>query len=168
MCIRDRAKNVGRGLSFSEWSPSGGEGNVFVTIDEEGTVKVSTPVVDQGAGVLTVIVEVVGEELQVPADEIELTQLDSSVVPSDGGVGGSRATRVYGNAAYEAGTKAKAEILAVVAEKLAAKPEELELNNGRVVHSQSKRKMSFAQIVKAKGSPIKVNCLLYTSDAADE
>ena len=36
----------------------------------------------------TVIVEVVGEELQVPADQIELTQLDSSVVPSDGGVGG--------------------------------------------------------------------------------
>ena len=148
---KPKPKNVGRGLSFSEWSPSGGEGNVFVTIDEEGTVKVSTPVVDQGAGVLTVIVEVVGEELQVPADEIELTQLDSSVVPSDGGVGGSRATRVYGNAAYEAGTKARAEILAVVAEKLAAKPEELELNNGRVVHRESKRKMSFAEIVKAQG-----------------
>jgi CO/xanthine dehydrogenase Mo-binding subunit len=154
--LKPKAKNVGRGLSFSEWSPSGGEGNVFVTIDEEGAVKVSTPVVDQGAGVLTVIVEVVGEELQVPADEIELTQLDSSVVPSDGGVGGSRATRVYGNAAYEAGTKARAEILKVVAEKFAAKPEELELNNGRVVHSKSKRKMNFAQIVKAKGSPISV------------
>src|SRR5215471_15524386 len=72
--LKPKPKNVGRGLSFSEWSPSGGEGNVFVTIDESGTVKVSTPVVDQGAGVLTVIVEVVGEELQVPADGIELTQ----------------------------------------------------------------------------------------------
>src|SRR6266550_664482 len=154
--LKPKPKNVGRGLSFSEWSPSGGEGNVFVTIDEEGAVKVSTPVVDQGAGVLTVIVEVVGEELQVPVDEIELTQLDSTVVPSDGGVGGSRATRVYGNAAYDAGTKARVEILAVVAEKLAAKPEELELNNGRVVHSKSKRKMSFAEVVKAKGSPINV------------
>ena len=166
--LKPKAKNVGRGLSFSEWSPSGGEGNVFVTIDEEGTVKVSTPVVDQGAGVLTVIVEVVGEELQVPADEIELTQLDSSVVPSDGGVGGSRATRVYGNAAYEAGTKARAEILAVVAEKLAAKPEELELNNSRVVHRESKRKMSFAQIVKAKGSPIKVKGYYKSAEKAHE
>jgi CO/xanthine dehydrogenase Mo-binding subunit len=166
--LKPKPKNVGRGLSFSEWSPSGGEGNVFVIIDEEGTVKVSTPVVDQGAGVLTVIVEVVGEELQVPADKIELTQLDSSVVPSDGGVGGSRATRVYGNAAYEAGTKAKAEILAVVAEKLAAKPEELELNNGRVVHSESKRKMSFAQIVKAKGSPIKVKGYYKSAEKAHD
>jgi hypothetical protein len=39
----------------SEWSPSGGEGNVFVTIEADGKVKVSSPVVDQGAGVLTVI-----------------------------------------------------------------------------------------------------------------
>src|SRR5439155_7413322 len=95
---KPKPKNIGRGLSFSEWSPSGGEGNVFVKIDEAGKVKVSSPVVDQGAGVLTVIVEVVGEELKVPADRIELEQLDSSAVPSDGGVGGSRATRVYGNA----------------------------------------------------------------------
>src|ERR1051325_7019441 len=64
---KPKPKNVGRGLSFSEWSPSGGEGNVFVTIDEAGKVKVYSPVVDQGAGVLTVIVEVVGEELRVPA-----------------------------------------------------------------------------------------------------
>ena len=124
--------------------------------------------VDQGAGVLTVIVEVVGEELQVPADEIELTQLDSTMVPSDGGVGGSRATRVYGNAAYEAGTKASAEILAIVAEKLDAKPEELELNNSRVVHRESKRKMSFAEVIKVKGSPIKVQGYYKSAEKAHD
>ena len=59
------------------------------------------------------IVEVVGEELQVPADEIELKQVDSTIVPSDGGVGGSRATRVYGNASFEAGTKAREELFAL-------------------------------------------------------
>jgi CO/xanthine dehydrogenase Mo-binding subunit len=153
---KPKAKNVGRGLSFSEWSPSGGEGNVFVEIGDDGKVKVSSPVVDQGAGVLTVIVEVVGEELKVPAEEIELKQLDSSTVPSDGGVGGSRATRVYGNASYDAGTKARAEMIAIAAEKFGVKPEELDLANGAVVHRSSKRKVSFAEVIKAKGSPIKV------------
>jgi CO/xanthine dehydrogenase Mo-binding subunit len=153
---KPKPKNVGRGLSFSEWSPSGGEGNVFVNIDEDGKVRVSSPVVDQGAGVLTVIVEVVGEELKIPADEIELTQLDSTAVPSDGGVGGSRATRVYGNASYDAGTKARAEIAAIAAKTLGVKAEEVELANGAVVHRKSKRKMSFGEIVKAKGSPISV------------
>jgi CO/xanthine dehydrogenase Mo-binding subunit len=165
---KPKAKNVGRGLSFSEWSPSGGEGNVFVTIDEKGTVKVSSPVVDQGAGVLTIIVEVVGEELQVPADRIELTQLDSSVVPSDGGVGGSRATRVYGNASYDAGTKAKAEVIAVAAEKWTVRPEELELSNGAVLHRASKRRMSFAQVVKAKGSPITVKGYYKSTEKAHD
>jgi CO/xanthine dehydrogenase Mo-binding subunit len=153
---KPKPKNVGRGLSFSEWSPSGGEGNVFVTIEEGGHVKVITPVVDQGAGVLTVIVEVVGEELQVPAADIELKQVDSTIVPSDGGVGGSRATRVYGNASYEAGGKAREELFAFAAQSLEVDPKELELDTGMVLHKASKRKMSFAEVVKFKGAPIYV------------
>ena len=153
---KPKPKNVGRGLSFSEWSPSGGEGNVFVTIEEDGGVKVISPVVDQGAGVLTVIVEVVGEELQVPASQIELKQVDSTIVPSDGGVGGSRATRVYGNASYEAGIKAREELFAFAAQSLEVDPKELELDNGIISHKKSKRKMSFADVVKFKGAPIYV------------
>ena len=153
---KPKPKNVGRGLSFSEWSPSGGEGNVFVTIEEDGHVKVISPVVDQGAGVFTVIVEVVGQELQIPAADIELKQVDSSIVPSDGGVGGSRATRVYGNASYEGGVKAREELFAFAAQALEVDPKELELDNGMVLHKMSKRKMSFADVVKFKGAPIYV------------
>jgi CO/xanthine dehydrogenase Mo-binding subunit len=151
-----KPKNVGRGLAFSEWSPSGGEGNVFVTIEEDGRVKVVSPVVDQGAGVLTVIVEVVGEELQTPAQEIELKQVDSTIVPSDGGVGGSRATRVYGNASYEAGTKAREELFHFAAQALEVDPKELAIDKGQIVHKPTKRKMSFADVVRFKGAPIYV------------
>jgi carbon-monoxide dehydrogenase large subunit len=165
---KPKPKNVGRGLAFSEWSPSGGEGNVFVTIGEDGHVKVTSPVVDQGAGVLTVIVEIVGEELKVPANQIDLQQVDSSVVPSDGGVGGSRATRVYGNASYEAGTKAREELFTVAAEAMSVKPDELELANGSVMHRKSKRKMSFAEVVKAKGSPIYVKGYYKSSEKSHD
>ena len=153
---RAKPKNVGRGLSFSEWCPSGGEGNVFVTIEEDGRVKILSPVVDQGAGVLTVIVEVVGQELQVAADQIELKQVDSTIVPSDGGVGGSRATRVYGNAAYEGGVKAREELFAFAAQSLEVDPKELDLDDGIISHKKSKRKMNFADVVKFKGAPIYV------------
>ena len=153
---KPKPKNIGRGLSFSEWSPSGGEGNVFVTIEEDGRVKVLSPVVDQGAGVLTVIVEVVGEELKVRADEIELKQVDSTVVPSDGGVGGSRATRVYGNAAFEGGAKAREELFHFAAQALEVDPKELSLEAGAVAHKPTKRKMGFAEVVKFKGAPIYV------------
>ena len=163
-----KPKNVGRGLAFSEWSPSGGEGSVFVTIDKKGRVLVESPVVDQGAGVLTVIVEVVGEELQVPADQIGLTQLDSTSVPSDGGVGGSRATRVYGNASYEAGVKARGELIAVAARTLGVDSGELELAQGAVVHKKSKRKLSFAEIVKAYGAPLTVKGYYKSSEKSHD
>lgn len=153
---KPKAKNVGRGLAFSEWSPSGGEGNVFVTIEEDGRIKVLSPVVDQGAGVLTVIVEVVGEELQTAPEQIELKQVDSTIVPSDGGVGGSRATRVYGNASYEAGVKARDELLAFAAQALEVEPKELKLDTGMIVHPRTKRRMSFADVIKFKGAPIYV------------
>jgi xanthine dehydrogenase molybdenum-binding subunit len=165
---KPKAKNVGRGLSFSEWSPSGGEGNVFVTIEDNGRVKVITPVVDQGAGVLTVIVEVVGEELGVAADEIELKQGDSTIVPSDGGVGGSRATRVYGNASYEAGVKAREELFAFAAQALEVEPKELMLDRGAVAHKPSKRNMSFSDIVKFKGAPIYVRGYYKSSEKSHD
>jgi CO/xanthine dehydrogenase Mo-binding subunit len=155
-------------LSFSEWSPSGGEGSVFVKIDDDGKVKVSSPVVDQGAGVLTVIVECVGQELGVSADEIELTQLDSTSVPGDGGVGGSRATGVYGNAAYEAGTTARNELFSVVAQRMEMKPEELSVADGFVIHKPTKRRMSFAEVVKAKGSPISAKGYYKSSEKAHD
>ena len=165
---KPKAKNVSRGLSFSEWSPSGGEGNVFVTIEDNGKVKVITPVVDQGAGVLTVIVEVVGEELGVPADEIELKQGDSTIVPSDGGVGGSRATRVYGNASYEAGVKAREELFAFAAQALEVEPKELTLDRGAVGHKPSKRNMSLSDIVKFKGAPIYVRGYYKSSEKSHD
>ena len=165
---KPKPKNVGRGLSFSEWSPSGGEGNVFVTIEDNGKVKVITPVVDQGAGVLTVIVEVVGEELGVPADEIELKQADSTIVPSDGGVGGSRATRVYGNASYEAGVKAREELFVFAAQSLEVEAKELTLDRGAVTHKPSKRKMSFSEIVKFKGAPIYVRGYYKSSEKSHD
>jgi CO/xanthine dehydrogenase Mo-binding subunit len=163
-----KPRNVGRGLAFSEWSPSGGEGNVFVSIDEAGEVKVESPVVDQGAGVLTVIVECVGEEIKVPANEIALIQTDSTTVPSDGGVGGSRATRVYGNASYEAGVKAREALFAVAAQELGVDPRELEIGNHAVTHRKSRRKMSFAEIIKAKGSPIKVQGYYKSSEKSHD
>ena len=165
---KPKPKNVGRGLSFSEWSPSGGEGNVFVTIEDNGKVKVITPVVDQGAGVLTVIVQVVGEELGVPADEIELKQSDSTIVPSDGGVGGSRATRVYGNASFEAGIKAREELFAFAAQALEVEPKELTLDRGAVAHKPSKRKMNFSEIVKFKGAPIYVRGYYKSSEKSHD
>ncbi|MBI4526555.1 MAG: xanthine dehydrogenase family protein molybdopterin-binding subunit [Deltaproteobacteria bacterium] len=153
---KPKAKNIGRGLAFCEWSSRGGEGTVFVKIDARGKVTVSSPVVEQGAGVFTVICEVVGEELGIPAALIELERLDSSSVENDTGVGGSRATQVYGNAAYKAGVRAREELVKIAAKHFGVEPRELSLANGFVVHRRTRRRMSFAEAAKLNQSGIEV------------
>jgi len=106
--------------------------------------------------------------LGVPADEIELKQSDSTIVPSDGGVGGSRATRVYGNASFEAGIKAREELFAFAAQALEVEPKELTLDRGAVAHKPSKRQMSFSEIVKFKGAPIYVRGYYKSSEKSHD
>jgi len=117
---------------------------------------VSSPVLDQGAGVFTVICEVVGEELNVPADSLELKRLDSRSVASDTGVGGSRATQLYGNAAYVAGKSARLKLLKIAAQCMNGNLDDFHLDGGYVIQRSSKRRMSFAELIKRNELPITV------------
>jgi carbon-monoxide dehydrogenase large subunit len=153
---KPKPRNVGRGLALAEWGSSGGEGTVFVKIDEHGTVTISSPVLDQGAGVFTVICEVVAEELKVAAQSLKLERLDSRSVHSDTGVGGSRATQVYGNAAYAAGTKAREALLKIAAAQMGAQLDDLDVAHGFVIQRAANRRKSFAEVIQANGSPIQV------------
>jgi CO/xanthine dehydrogenase Mo-binding subunit len=153
--FRPKPKNTGRGIAVTQWLTNGGEGAVTVTIDEKGEVTVASAMLDQGVGTYTVLCEIVAEELQVPLEKIRATSLDTKTGRKDTGVGGSRATRVYGNAAYEAAIKTKEEIKRLAAEHLGGKPEDVIIANGGVLHRRAERRMSYGEIVKAVGSPIR-------------
>ena len=102
-----KPKNVGRGMALAQWMTNGGKGTVKLGIDEKGQVSLSSAVVDQGGGTFTVLCEIVGQELGIPAETISVQSLDTGRGIEDTGIGGSRVTRVFGNAAYEAVIKAK-------------------------------------------------------------
>ena len=153
---KPKPKNTGRGIAVTQWLPNGGEGAVTITIDEKGDIALASAMLDQGAGTYTVLCEIVGEELQVPLDKIRAESLDTKTGRKDTGVGGSRATRVYGNAAYDAAIKAKEEIKKAAAERLGGSPDEILIANGGVLHRGAERRMTYGELVRAKGSPIRV------------
>jgi CO/xanthine dehydrogenase Mo-binding subunit len=146
--------NVGRGLALVQWLALGGECSVFLRIDEKGNVTISSAMLDQGAGVGTVLRQMVADELQVEWQSITLETLNTAGAPVDTGVGASRATRTYGNACYEAAVKAKQELLSTAARMLSADKGELSISNGSV--SSKKQRVSYAEVVKTKGSPLVV------------
>ena len=98
--------------------------------------------------------QMVADELQVEWQSIALETLNTAAAPADTGVGASRATRTYGNACYEAVVKAKQELLSVAARMLSVAKDELTISNGGI--SSKNQRVSYAEIVKTRGSPLVV------------
>ena len=154
--MRPKPKNVGRGVGLVQWTPSGGVGTVAITLDEKGGATISSAMLDQGAGTYTILAEIVSEELKIPLSQIKVQTLNTAEGVKDTGVGGSRATRVYGNAGYEAALKAMAAIKQAAGEQMGVPADEVTLTRGAALHPRMERRLSYGDIVKAKGSPISV------------
>ncbi len=154
---RPKPKNVGRGIAMVQWAPAGGIGTVAISLDKEGVATISSAMADQGAGTYTVLSEIVAEELKMPLSQIKVQQLDTQTGVKDTGVGGSRATRVYGNAGYEAALKAVAAIKQAAASEMGVAADEITLVKGAALHPRLERRLTYGEIVKAKGAPIAVD-----------
>jgi len=149
-----KGANVGRGCAVADWVSKGGESYALLQVDAEGSVTLSSAVTDTGPGVFTMMRQIVGEELKLPLDSIQVAMLDSSKVIKDTGVRGSSSTRVHGNSAFDAARKLREEILRVAAHLMDASPEELILYDGGVTHGRAERRMTYAEIVRAHGGPL--------------
>jgi CO/xanthine dehydrogenase Mo-binding subunit len=153
---KPKAKNVGRGIALVQWTPAGGIGTVAISLDAKGVATISSAMADQGAGTYTVLSEIIAEELKIPLSQVKVQQLDTQQGTKDTGVGGSRATRVYGNAAYEAALKAVAAVKQAAAEQMGTSPDQVVLAKGAALHPRMERRVTYGDIVKAKGAPISV------------
>lgn len=151
---RPKPKSVGRGVAVAQWVSKGGESYAFVKIDKDGGVTLSSAVVDVGPGAHTVMRQIVAEELKIPVDAVRVEALDSSKVMMDTGVRGSSSTRVHGSAAYEAARKAKEEIFKSASQLMEVPPDQLVLRRGGVTYRGAEKKLSFAQIVRARAEPV--------------
>jgi CO/xanthine dehydrogenase Mo-binding subunit len=149
-----KPENVGRGLAVAQWVSKGGESYAFVKVGADGAVTLSAAVMDVGSGAYTVMRQIVAEELNLPLESVEVEALDTTKIVKDTGVRGSSSTRVHGSAAYAAATKAKEMILSAAAEAMGASPGEMLLHGGGVIHTRAERRLTFAEIVKARGEAI--------------
>jgi len=153
---RPKPKHVGRGVGLVQWTPAGGIGTVAITLDDKGIATISSAMLDQGGGTYTILAEIVAEELKTPFSQIKVQLLNTAEGKKDTGVGGSRATRVYGNAGYEAALKAVEAIKQAAAEQMGVPANEITLAKGAALHPRMERRLTYGELVKAKGSPITV------------
>ncbi len=108
--------NVGRGVAVGERAAGTGTSTAVVSLEPDGSVVVTTPFFEQGAGAYTVLQQVAAESMGLPAERVQLRVAETGLVDSDAGIGGSRATNLGSGAAAGAVREAQQEVCRLAAE----------------------------------------------------
>jgi CO/xanthine dehydrogenase Mo-binding subunit len=132
-------KLVGRGIACAmpcfdvtgyPWGALAATG-ASVEMFEDGAVTVRCGVCEVGTGILTVLAQIVAEELQVDVEDVEVIFGDSAYTPKTGPVVFSRSAYCAGNAVKLAAEKLKARLMEKAAGELNVGVEDLRLEKGR-------------------------------------
>ena len=103
-----------------------------VKVNEDGTATLLTGTGETGQGSLTVLAQIVAEELGIATDSVHVVSADTDTTPLDTGAIASRTTYVTGNAARLAAAKAKEILFEVAAPLLGVKPHQLEARDYKI------------------------------------
>jgi CO/xanthine dehydrogenase Mo-binding subunit len=104
-----------------------------VKIDEDGTATLLTGTVETGQGSLTILAQIVAQELGISTDDVNVVSADTDATPMDTGAIASRTTYVTGNAARLAAEKVKLMLFDVAGPMLGVKPNQLEAKDHKIV-----------------------------------
>ena len=113
------------GFQGGLWEPA------VIRVFATGKVQVLTGTNPHGQGEETTFAQLVGEELGVPVEDIEVIHGDTGAVPMGWGTYGSRTTAVAGTAIYKATQKVIEKAKRIAAHLLEAAPEDIVHQQGR-------------------------------------
>jgi len=147
-----RGKGIYRGIGFASFievtNPSAafyGVGGARITsmdgatvkLDAQGAIIVHTGVTEQGQGAEAVVAQCVASSFGIPLGKVRVVTGDTDNTPYGGGTWASRAAGIGGEAAWQAGKALRANVVAVAASILQAKPEDLDIRNGVVIDKET-------------------------------
>jgi carbon-monoxide dehydrogenase large subunit len=118
-----------------------------LTLDAGGSIRCETSVTDQGQGTPHGLAQVIADRLSLPVDRIRVSAGDTARMPLGGGAWASRGMALGGEAARRAADALAANLIAIGAALLQARPETLTLRDGAVCDSAG-ASVSLAEIAR--------------------
>ena len=144
----------GRGVAIGERTPGGGQNNAQVTMHEDGSVSLQTPLFDQGSGGVTVLRQMVAETMGLPTERVRVEVMETGLFEMDSGIGGSRVTNIGGIATNGAVKEAHAELFKLSAE-LDNWPEEmLEVRGEMLVRTNTGESKPWREVIARTTEPV--------------
>ncbi len=105
----------------------------WLRINGDGTVTVFPGKVEIGQGILTALMQIVAEELDIAIERIRLAPTDTSYSPDEGMTSGSRSIQEGGLALRYAAAEARDLLLQRAASKLGVSLEQLTVTDGEII-----------------------------------
>lgn len=104
----------------------------FVELDDGGTAMVLTGATEIGEGLLTVLAQIVAEELGIYPDDVTIGDNDTARTPEAAHAGASRQTYMIGNAVANACRDVKAKFIKEIAAHWNVNPSSIRMRNRRI------------------------------------
>lgn len=153
---REKNKDIGMGMALHTHTTgpppriAPETTTAIVSISEDGSITLISPIVDVGTGTATSIMKVVADELSVPIEKIKYVEADTSSELFDYGTFADRANFNGCNAALLAAKEVKKKILQKAAKMLGSSMENLEIVNGVIrIKSSPEKRLPIGDVAKA-------------------
>src|SRR5271155_405845 len=122
--------------------------NVYVSIDETGTVTIVAHRSEMGTGIKTGLPMVLADELEADWKRVKVVQADGDVKYGDQNTDGSRSMRQFYQPLREAGALARQLLEEAAAQMGNVDPASCHAQNHAVVHKPTGRRLAFGDLVK--------------------
>ncbi|GAB3307914.1 xanthine dehydrogenase family protein molybdopterin-binding subunit [Haliea atlantica] len=144
--------------------------NAFLRIDPEGAITLQIPKAEMGQGIVTGMVTLVAEELEVSPQRIdwEMAPVHSAFADPEMQLqitGGSASIRVFYDVLRQVGASARETLVAAAMQQSGLPRQSLEVSDGEVLASNGSYRATYAQLVPLAGSlPVVEDVALKTAD----
>ena len=149
-----KGSRTGRGVSVGERPPGGGKINSQISLEADGSVVITTPLFEQGAGAYTVLQQVVAEDMGLPAEAVRIEIADTGLFDMDQGVGGSRVTNLGTIATHNAMEQAQGELFKLAAELQNWPEEKLVVQGHMLVRTDTGESQPWHELIARVGTPV--------------
>jgi CO/xanthine dehydrogenase Mo-binding subunit len=114
----------------------------YVQLEPDGSVRFAVGTTEMGQGMITVLSQIVAEEMGVEYSKVFMTPVDTSRVPDSGPTVASRATIMSGRALQDACQQLRKILYEIVAKKYEYNRENLVIKDQWIIDSQTKKKIT--------------------------
>ncbi len=124
-------------------------GGAYVLLQADGSVNAAVGITEMGQGALAAIRTICARALGIPEERVQITEVDTALVPDSGPTVASRATVSGGNAVLDAVRQLQERLLPLAAEKLGVPggAASVKCENGMYSHPDSQIRVPFDAVV---------------------